>query len=228
MMNIFCVEDDTSIRELIVYTLSASGFLAKGFDCADSFFAALKEETPHLVLLDLMLPDTDGMEILRCLRSDEKSRDLPVILLTAKSDRIDKIKGLDAGADDYITKPFDVLELISRIKAVLRRSEKADPSQKEQLSCGDITINLSSHKVFAEGSEVMLTFKEYELLCLLITNKNTVLSRSVLMNKIWGIDFEGETRTVDVHIRTLRQKLGQSSRVIETVRNVGYRVTDNV
>lgn len=228
MMNIFCVEDDTSIRELIVYTLSASGFLAKGFDCADSFFAALKEETPHLVLLDLMLPDTDGMEILRCLRSNEKSRDLPVILLTAKSDRIDKIKGLDAGADDYITKPFDVLELISRIKAVLRRSEKADPSQKEQLSCGDITINLSSHKVFAEGSEVMLTFKEYELLCLLITNKNTVLSRSVLMNKIWGIDFEGETRTVDVHIRTLRQKLGQSSRVIETVRNVGYRVTDNV
>lgn len=228
MMNIFCVEDDTSIRELIVYTLSASGFLAKGFDCADSFFAALKEETPHLVLLDLMLPDTDGMEILRCLRSNEKSRDLPVILLTAKSDRIDKIKGLDAGADDYITKPFDVLELISRIKAVLRRSEKAAPSQKAQLSCGDITINLSSHKVFAGGSEVMLTFKEYELLCLLITNKNTVLSRSVLMNKIWGIDFEGETRTVDVHIRTLRQKLGQSSRVIETVRNVGYRVTDNV
>lgn len=228
MINIYCVEDDTSIRELIVYTLSASGFCIKGFDCADAFFEALKIETPNLVLLDLMLPDTDGMEILRSLRSDERTENLPVILLTAKSDRINKIKGLDSGADDYITKPFDVLELISRVKALLRRSEKSFSAKKAQLSLGNITVDLSSHKVYVGKDEVLLTYKEYELLSLLITNKNTVLSRNVLMNKIWGTDFEGETRTVDVHIRTLRQKLGESSRLIETVRNVGYRVTDNV
>ncbi len=229
MSFIYCVEDDASIRELIVYTLSASGFLAEGFDCADSFFSAIKREIPDLILLDIMLPDTDGMQILDSLRKNPHTNNLPVILLTAKSDRIDKIKGLDAGADDYITKPFDVLELISRIKAVLRRSEKSSSSRSEtQLSCKNILIDTASHKVFAEGKEVLLTYKEYELLNLLITNKNTVLSRNVLMNKIWGIDFEGETRTVDVHIRTLRQKLGKAGQLIETVRNVGYRVTDNV
>lgn len=228
MTRVYCVEDDASIRELIVYTLSASGFTAEGFDSADAFFAALKDEMPKLVLLDLMLPDTDGMEILQALRANARTKDLPVILLTAKSDRIDKIKGLDAGADDYITKPFDVLELISRIKAVLRRSEKSVSVEKPQLSCGNINIDSSSHKVYVDGAETPLTYKEYELLSLLITNKNTVLSRSVLMNKIWGVDFEGETRTVDVHIRTLRQKLGDAGHLIETVRNVGYRVTDNV
>ncbi len=229
MSFIYCVEDDASIRELIVYTLNASGFLAEGFDCADTFFAALKKESPNLILLDIMLPDTDGMQILDSLRKNPQTKELPVILLTAKSDRIDKIKGLDAGADDYITKPFDILELISRIKAVLRRSEKKTSSLSEaQLSCKEIVIDTASHKVFANGKEVLLTYKEYELLNLLIANKNTVLSRNVLMNKIWGIDFEGETRTVDVHIRTLRQKLGDAGQLIETVRNVGYRVTDNV
>lgn len=229
MTRIYCVEDDASIRELITYTLNASGFSAEGFDCADAFFSGLKDrELPHLVLLDLMLPDTDGMEILRILRNNTQTKKLPVILLTAKSDRIDKIKGLDSGADDYITKPFDVLELISRIKAVLRRSENAASPSTTSLSCGNVTVETSSHKVYANGKEVTLTYKEYELLTLLISNKNTVLSRNVLMNKIWGIDFEGETRTVDVHIRTLRQKLGECGQVIETVRNVGYRVTDNV
>lgn len=229
MTRIYCVEDDASIRELIIYTLNASGFSAEGFDCADAFFSRLKErELPHLVLLDLMLPDTDGMEILKILRTNSKTRHLPVILLTAKSDRIDKIKGLDSGADDYITKPFDVLELISRIKAVLRRSENAVAESSSSLSCGKIVIEPSSHKVYTDGKEVILTYKEYEILSLLISNKNTVLSRNVLMNKVWGIDFEGETRTVDVHIRTLRQKLGECGQIIETVRNVGYRVTDNV
>lgn len=229
MTHIYCVEDDASIRELIVYTLNASGFSAEGFECADAFFTALKKDVPKLVLLDLMLPDTDGMEILRMLRSNKHTNDLPVILLTAKSDRIDKIKGLDAGADDYITKPFDVLELISRIKAVLRRSQKnAFSAEKAQLFCGSITVDVSSHKVYVDENEIPLTYKEYELLSLLITNKNTVLSRNVLMNEIWGVNFEGETRTVDVHIRTLRQKLGDAGHLIETVRNVGYRVTDNV
>lgn len=226
MTKVFCVEDDASIRELIVYTLTASGFCAEGFDCAVSFFSALKNDTPNIVLLDIMLPDMDGMEILKKIRSDKATALLPVILLTAKSDRLDKIKGLDLGADDYITKPFDILELVSRIKAVLRRSNLV--SSSDNLSCNEITINTSSHKVFSGGKEIILTYKEYELLKFLIENKNSVLSRSVLMNKIWGTDFEGETRTVDVHIRTLRQKLGSSGNIIETVRNVGYRVMDNV
>lgn len=227
MSRIYCVEDDTSIRELIVYTLNASGFSAEGFECADAFFAAMKKESPNLVLLDIMLPDIDGMEILRILRSSSDTAELPVIMLTAKSDRLDKIKGLDCGADDYITKPFDILELISRIKAVLRRSKENKPMDSK-VCLGNIVIDSSSHKVYVNGRETALTYKEYELLNTLILNKNTVMSRDVLLNKIWGIDFDGETRTLDVHIRTLRQKLGNEGQLIETVRNVGYRVTDNV
>lgn len=229
MTRIYCVEDDSSIRELIVYTLNASGFCAMGFDCADSFFNALKKDIPSLVLLDIMLPDIDGMQILNILRNNPQTKNLPVIMLTAKGDRLDKIKGLDSGADDYITKPFDILELISRIKAVLRRGiEKTTDSESPLLTCGNICVDTSFRKVLVSGNEVILTFKEFELLSLLITNKNRVLSRNVLLNKIWGIDFEGETRTLDVHIRTLRQKLGKCGELIETVRNVGYRVTDNV
>lgn len=227
MTKIFCVEDDPSIRELIVYTLNASGFLVEGFDCAESFFSALKTNLPQMVLLDIMLPDIDGIQILKKLRMQSETSNLPIILLTAKSDRLDKIKGLDYGADDYITKPFDILELISRIKAVLRRSTPLH-SPISDLSCESILIKTSSHKVYVNDHEVALTYKEYELLKLLVENKNTVMSRATVMNKIWGVDFEGETRTVDVHIRTLRQKLGDGGRYIETVRNVGYRAVDDV
>lgn len=225
MSLIYCVEDDSSIRDLVVYTLNASGFVAEGFDCSDAFFAALEKALPDLVLLDIMLPDTDGMQVLSSLRSNTNTSSLPVILLTAKSDRLDKIKGLDSGADDYITKPFDILELISRIKAILRRVHKTDDAT---LSCQGIKIDASSHKVYSNGAEVSLTYKEYEVLHLLLSNKNKVISRSLLLDKVWGINFEGETRTVDVHIRTLRQKLGENGHLIETVRNVGYRVTENV
>lgn len=227
MTKIFCVEDDPSIRELLVYTLNASGFLTEGFDCAESFFSALKKNLPDIVLLDIMLPDVDGMEILKRLRLESGTSNIPIILLTAKSDRLDKIKGLDYGADDYITKPFDILELVSRIRAVLRRSTVSH-SAPNTLNCSNIMINTSSHKVYVNGTEVSLTYKEYELLKVLIENKNAVMSRAVLMNKIWGIDFEGETRTVDVHIRTLRQKLCSGGQYIETVRNVGYRAVDDV
>lgn len=227
MIQIYCVEDDSSIRELLVYTLNASGFCAQGFESAHDFFQAVEKSLPQLILLDIMLPDTDGMEILKTLRSAASTCEIPVIMLTAKSDRLDKIKGLDSGADDYITKPFDILELISRIRAILRRSTPSSPDT-QQLSCGKITINSSSHKVYADGVEILLTYKEFELLNLLIANKGSVLSRSFLMDKVWGIDFEGETRTLDVHIRSLRQKLGEAAKHIETVRNVGYRVSDNV
>ena len=228
MITIHCVEDDSSIRELIVYTLNASGFYAIGYDCADSFFSGLENSLPDLVLLDIMLPDMDGMDILRSLRESPKTESLPVILLTAKSDRIDKIKGLDSGADDYITKPFDILELISRIRAILRRSEKIHTDKQTKLVCGILEIDTLSYKVYVNQKEVILTYKEYELLRFLISNSNAVVSRNTLMNEVWGMDFQGETRTVDVHIRTLRQKLGDAGYLIETVRNVGYRVTDNV
>ncbi len=226
MKHIYCVEDDTSIRELICYTLNSSGFKADGFSCAADFFKKLNTSLPNLILLDLMLPVTDGMQILEKLRNDSKTKNIPVIILSAKCDRLDKIKGLDNGADDYITKPFDILELLSRIKAVIRRSSPL--LENETIEYETILINTSSHKVFADNKEVTLTYKEYELLKFLILNKGNVMSRSVLMDKIWGFDFEGETRTVDVHIRTLRQKLGDAGKYIETVRNVGYRVSANV
>ncbi len=227
MIQIYCVEDDASIRELLVYTLNASGFCAQGFESAHDFFEVTEKSLPQLILLDIMLPDTDGMEILKILKSKSSTAEIPVIMLTAKGDRLDKIKGLDGGADDYVTKPFDILELISRVRAVLRRSSHSSP-QTTELTCGKITINTSSHKVYTDGTEVMLTYKEYELLSILITNKGSVISRSSLLDKVWGIDFEGETRTLDVHIRSLRQKLGESAKYIETVRNVGYRVSENV
>lgn len=228
MTHVFCVEDDNSIRELICYTLNSSGFQANGFECAGDFFDEMKNKLPDLVILDLMLPDIDGMSVLTKLRSDSKTCNIPVIILSAKSDRLDKIKGLDNGADDYITKPFDILELISRIRAVIRRSSPSQDSVINEISCKGISINPSSHTVFADGKEITLTYKEYELLKILVLNKNIVMTRSVLMEKVWGFDFEGETRTVDVHIRTLRQKLGDCGHLIETVRNVGYKVTDNV
>lgn len=222
MKKIFCVEDDTNIRELIEYTLKQAGFEAQGFECAADFFAALEAAEPDLVLLDIMLPDKDGIEILKELRTDKKTENLPVIFLTAKSDRLDAVKGLDSGADDYIKKPFDILELVSRINAVLRRVP--DRKKGGVLSYKTIDIDTDRRCVFVDKGEVSLTYKEFELLYYLVLNKGMVLSRDKIMNEVWGTYFEGESRTVDVHIRSLRQKLGVAGEYIETVRNVGYKI----
>ena len=223
MRKIYCVEDDSSIRELLEYTLRSSGFDVRGFENASDFMTALSGSLPSLVLLDIMLPDRDGMQVLHELRSRNETKSVPVILLTAKGGRLDKIKGLDGGADDYITKPFDVLELVSRINAVLRRTSAPDANQKASLQYKDVEIDTGSRTVSVAGTPVALTFKEFELLYYLVSNKGIVLSRDKLMNEVWGTDFEGETRTVDVHIRTLRQKLGSAGEYIVTVRNVGYK-----
>ena len=223
MHKIFCVEDDTSIRELLEYMLTGTGFSVETFECAADFRLALKHTIPDLILLDIMLPDEDGSTILKKLKMNPSSCDIPVIMLTAKSEQIDKIKALDGGADDYVTKPFDVAELISRINAVLRRSGKTKQNTNV-LTYHDIVIDNSSRTVQVFGAEIALTYKEYELLHYLILNKGLVLTRDTLMEAVWGTDFMGESRTVDVHIRTLRQKLGDAGKYIETVRNVGYKV----
>ena len=223
MRKIYYVEDDSSIRELLEYTLRSSGFDVRGFENASDFMTALSGSLPSLVLLDIMLPDRDGMQVLHELRSRNETKSVPVILLTAKGGRLDKIKGLDGGADDYITKPFDVLELVSRINAVLRRTSAPDENKKASLQYKDVEIDTDSRTVTVAGVPVALTFKEFELLYYLVSNKGIVLSRDKLMNEVWGTDFEGETRTVDVHIRTLRQKLGSAGEYIVTVRNVGYK-----
>lgn len=222
MQNIFCVEDDTDIKELIEYTLSSSGFHVTGFENAAAFWEGMKTKTPSLVLLDIMLPGEDGMQILKKLKANVDTAAIPAIMLTAKSGQIDKIKALDGGADDYVTKPFDIPELISRINAVLRRSEKK--SSADVLKLNDITVDNSSRRVTVGENEISLTYKEFELLSQLIRNKGLVMTRDKLMVSVWGTDFKGESRTVDVHIRTLRQKLGEAGGCIETVRNVGYKV----
>ena len=222
---IFCVEDDSNIRELVVYTLESTGFQARGFEDGSSFLEALALETPELVLLDIMLPGEDGMELLRKLKASKKTREIPVIMVTAKGAEYDKVKGLDAGADDYVTKPFGMMELISRIKAVLRRSAKGSVSGADTFEIGEIRLNPKKHEVTVHGEVVNLTLKEYELLKRLMKNSNIVLTRDQLLEDIWGYDFDGETRTVDVHVRTLRQKLGDAGEQIETVRGVGYRMS---
>lgn len=222
---IFCVEDDSNIRELVVYTLESTGFQARGFEDGSSFLEALALETPELVLLDIMLPGEDGMELLRKLKASKKTREIPVIMVTAKGAEYDKVKGLDAGADDYVTKPFGMMELISRIKAVLRRSANGNISGGDTFEIGEIRLNPKKHEVTVHGEVVNLTLKEYELLKRLMKNSNIVLTRDQLLEDIWGYDFDGETRTVDVHVRTLRQKLGDAGEQIETVRGVGYRMS---
>lgn len=222
---IFCVEDDGNIRELVVYTLESTGFQARGFEDGSSFLEALALETPELVLLDIMLPGEDGMELLRKLKASKKTKDIPVIMVTAKGAEYDKVKGLDAGADDYVTKPFGMMELISRIKAVLRRSAKGSVSSEDTFEIGKIRLDPKKHEVTVHGEVVNLTLKEYELLKRLMKNSNIVLTRDQLLEDIWGYDFDGETRTVDVHVRTLRQKLGDAGEQIETVRGVGYRMS---
>ena len=223
---IFCVEDDSNIRELVIYTLETTGFKARGFEDGKEFLEALALETPELILLDIMLPGMDGLELLSKLKASPKTRDIPVIMLTAKGSEYDKVKALDAGADDYVTKPFGMMELISRIKAVLRRTQKDAQDPQDVIVLGDIEMNTKKHEVTADGEVVTLTLKEYELLKRLMKNPNIVMTRDCLLEDIWGYDFDGETRTVDVHVRTLRQKLGKSGEKIETVRGVGYRMSE--
>ena len=218
---IYCVEDESSIRDLMLYTLKASGFDARGFESGSEFWPAIKEQMPSLIILDVMLPDEDGLTILKALRSSPVTMDIPVIMATAKDSEYDKVIGLDSGADDYLSKPFGMMEMVSRIKAVLRR---AAPKQTKVLVCGGISLDKSRHSVFVYGTPVSLTLKEYELLKLFMENPDRVFSREVLLSEIWGNDFIGETRTVDVHIGTLRTKLAQTGNLIETVRGVGYRM----
>lgn len=223
---IFCVEDDSNIRELVVYTLETTGMKARGFEDGKEFMKALETELPELVLLDIMLPGEDGMELLRRLKSSARTKNIPVIMVTAKGAEYDKVKGLDSGADDYVTKPFGMMELVSRIKAVLRRSGAGSQEPEDVISLGGITIHTKKHEVTVDGRIVNLTLKEYELLKRLMMNTNIVMTRDNLLEDIWGYDFDGETRTVDVHVRTLRQKLGSCGEKIETVRGVGYRMTE--
>lgn len=220
MTMIYCVEDDKSIREIEMYTLQSTGFETKGFEDGHSFFEELKEKKPDLILLDVMLPDEDGISILTNLKKNPDTSDIPVIIASAKGEEYDKIKGLDTGADDYLAKPFGMMEMISRIKAVLRRSIHAVSSN---LTSGNIEMDLNSHIVKVNGEQVDLTLKEYELLKLFISHPGIVYSREALLNKIWEVEYYGETRTVDVHIRTLRSKLKEEGNRITTVRGVGYR-----
>ncbi|MBQ2302783.1 MAG: response regulator transcription factor [Oscillospiraceae bacterium] len=221
---IFCVEDDISSRELMIYTLKSAGFDAKGFPESTDFWKALETETPELIMLDIMLPGEDGIEILKKLRKKTKTADIPVIMATAKGTEFDKVTGLDTGADDYLVKPFGMMEMISHIKAVLRRT--APKTSKNVLSTGKLSLNPDEHAVFVDGKKVVLTFKEFELLKIFMENPGRVFSRDALLEKVWGADYYGETRTVDVHIGTLRTKLGECGDYIETVRGVGYRMEE--
>ena len=219
---IWCVDDDNTIRDIEVYTLTQTGFEAKGFADGISMLEALKTEKPELIVLDIMLPGKDGVEVLKEIRQSPETRKIPVIMATAKGTEMDKIQGLDTGADDYLVKPFGVMEMVSRIKAVLRRCE---PDEKEEvLTIGEITLSDKEHLVTVNGEKVVLTFKEFEILKLFMSNPGIVFSRDKLLSEVWGIDYLGETRTVDMHIKTLRQKLGKSGSLIETVIGVGYKM----
>ena len=217
---VYIVEDDANIREIESFALKNSGFAVEAFACAKDFYNGLLKRPPDLVLLDIMLPDEDGLIVLGKLRSGAGTRKLPVILVTAKTTEVDKVKGLDGGADDYMTKPFGVLELISRVKALLRRSTQ--DSAAEELSVGEITLDMARRAAYVAGKPCGLTYKEFELLHLLLVNAGIVLKRDLILERVWGTDFEGESRTLDMHIGTLRRKLGESGVHIKTVRNVGY------
>ena len=219
---IYCVEDDSNIRDLVVYTLESTGIKACGFEDGKAFVEALAFDTPELILLDIMLPGEDGLTILKKLKSSSRTKDIPVIMVTAKGSEYDKVVGLDSGADDYITKPFGMMELVSRVKAVLRRTQKTTKDTTYRID--NLELDVEKHKVKVDGQEVTLTLKEFEMLEKLVKNQHIVLTRDKLLEEIWGYDFDGETRTVDVHVRTLRQKLGSAGELIETVRGVGYRM----
>lgn len=221
MALIYVVEDDKSIQEIETFALTNVGYQVRGFELAGDFFEAMKKQLPDLILLDIMLPDEDGLVIVKKLRANQETVLVPVIMVTAKTTEIDKVKGLDIGADDYMTKPFGVMELISRVKAMLRRS--AGPKEREKiLKLGGILLDRERHIVTVNGDSCELTYKEYELLKLLMVNAGIVTTREVILDRIWGIDFEGESRTLDMHIKTLRQKLKEEGSLIKTVRNVGY------
>lgn len=219
---IWCVEDDAAIRDIEVYTLQSTGFEAKGFEDGNTFWEALQKECPDLVILDVMLPGMDGVELLRKIRASANLRDLPVIMATAKGAEYDKIQSLDLGADDYVVKPFSVMELVSRVKAVLRRYQPQ--KNDKELKMGGIIVHLDERTVSVDGERVLLTYKEFELLRLFMTHPGIAFTRDQLLSEIWDMAYAGETRTVDMHIRTLRQKLGAFGALIETVRNVGYRM----
>lgn len=222
---IYMLEDDSSIRSFVMYALNNSGLETRGFESPSELYSALKEHIPELLLLDIMLPEEDGISVLKKLRSRNDTKRLPVIMLTAKGTEFDKVTGLDSGADDYVSKPFGIMELISRIKALLRRSAPDDEAETA-VCAGSIKIYPSRHEVFSEAEPVSLTLKEYELLLFLVKNKGEVYSRDELLKQVWGYDFTGESRTVDVHIRTLRAKLGSSGEMLKTIRGVGYKAGD--
>ncbi len=219
---IFCVEDDSSIRDLMQYTLNSAGFETQGFSCAEELYEALKGSIPELILLDIMLPGENGLSVLKKLRTQSRTSHVPIIMATAKGTEYDKVIGLDSGADDYLVKPFGMMELISRVKAVLRRS--MPKSSEDTLQIGNLLLKKDSHTVFADGKKITLTLKEYELLSEFMSNIGYVFSREQLLQSVWGADFSGETRTVDVHIGTLRTKLDSCGDYIQTVRGVGYKM----
>ncbi len=218
---IYYVEDDANIRELVVYTLNQTGLAAKGFPDAAAFFAASAEEKPTLILLDIMLPGEDGLSILRKVRASAGTTSIPVMMITAKSTEFDKVSGLDLGADDYIAKPFGMAELVARVKALLRRSGMK--TSAERLAHGDLVVDIAKHTVSAGNQNVILTYKEFALLACLMENAGRAFTREQLLETVWGYDYEGGTRTVDVHVQTLRTKLGDCGKFVETVRGVGYR-----
>lgn len=220
---IWCVDDDDTIREIEVYTLTQTGFEARGFADGNSMLETLKIEIPELIVLDIMLPGKDGVEVLKEIRSDSQTAKIPVIMATAKGTEMDKIHGLDTGADDYLVKPFGMMEMVSRIKAVLRRCEPVK-NEDDIVSIGDIVLNDKEHIVTAKGENVNLTFKEYKILKLFMNNLDIVFSRDKLLSEVWGVDYLGESRTVDMHIKTLRQKLGEAGAQIKTVIGVGYKL----
>ena len=216
---IYVVEDDRNIQEIELFALKNSGYQAVGFETAKEFYRAVEEKLPELILLDIMLPDEDGLSVLSRLRANPDTGRIPVMLVTAKSTELDKVKGLDTGADDYLAKPFGIMELIARVKALLRRS---GVQEDNVITCGDVTLDSDKRMVTAMGRPVDLTYKEFELLRLLMKNRGIVISRDVIMERVWDSSFEGESRTIDVHVRTLRAKLGESGALIKTIRNVGY------
>lgn len=220
MQLIYIVEDDQNIREIETFALKNSGYEVESFETASEFYKGMSLKQPDLILLDIMLPDEDGLSIVQQLRMKVDTCMIPIIMVTAKTTELDKVKGLDFGADDYITKPFGIMELIARVKAMLRRSQAAAP--KQTLSAGDIQMDEARHTVTVKEDPVELTYKEYELLAYLLQNKGMAVTRSMIMDRVWDVDYEGETRTVDVHIKMLRQKLGSAGNMIKTIRNVGY------